>query len=260
MFGRVWNFLKPFFTPAAPVIEKRPPPDELSGRYVRSFLFLRLTIGFLGFALPLALVFIDWKAFNGDPVPRDSLSVYYYSGMREVFTVTLGTIAFFLFAYKITERNLDNTLSILAGLAGMLIPLCPTSPPTGLNPQPALTPLQELLSEKWTTRIHFGASAAFIALLGTVCWFFGRREGERTDPQGWVPRSFWKFWHSACAGAIGVAGVWILLTTKIFGHGPVYHGHPYWSLLLGEWIATWAFGLSWLAKGAELKYLFGFEG
>lgn len=259
MFRKVWRFLKPFFTPAAPVKEERPPPDELSGRYVRSFLFLRLTIGFLGIALPLALVLIDWAAFGGDPVPRDSLSVYYYSGMREVFTVTLGTIAFFLFAYKITERNLDNTLSVLAGLAGMLIPLCPTSPPEGLSPHPAPTPLQDLLTEKWTTRIHFGASAAFIALLGIVCWFFGRREGKRTDPQGRVPRSFWKFWHRACAGAIGGAGIWILLTVKIFGHGPVYEAHPYWSLLLGEWISCWAFGLSWFAKGAEIKYLFGFD-
>jgi len=25
-----------------------------------------------------------------------------------VFTVTIGTIAFFLFAYEITEKNLDN--------------------------------------------------------------------------------------------------------------------------------------------------------
>jgi hypothetical protein len=97
--------LKPFLEPAPPT-EERPKADEGAGRYIRSFLFLRLTIGFLGVTLPFTLVFFDWLAFSGDPVPRDSMSVYYYSGMREVFTVTLGTIAFFLFAYKITEKNL----------------------------------------------------------------------------------------------------------------------------------------------------------
>jgi hypothetical protein len=35
----------------------------------------------------------------------------------------------------------------------------------------------------------------------------------------------------------------------------IFHG-PYWSLLVGEAVSAAAFGASWLAKGAEWRYLF----
>src|SRR5205807_4376304 len=105
---------------------ERPPADSGAGRYVRSFLFERLVIGSLGVVLPVALVFLDWSLFEGNPVPRDSLSAYYYSGMREWFVLTIGTTGFFLIAYKITEKNLDNTLSIFGGACALLIPIFPT--------------------------------------------------------------------------------------------------------------------------------------
>lgn len=249
--------MKPFLEPAPPT-EERPKADEGAGRYIRSFLFLRLTIGFLGVTLPFTLVFFDWLAFSGDPVPRDSMSVYYYSGMREVFTVTLGTIAFFLFAYKITEKNLDNTLSIVAGFFGMAIPLFPTGRPKDMNPLPGLTALQQLIGEDWARYIHYGASAIFIASLGGICILFGRREAKRPDHGNHLPPRFWQGWHFVCAGAIGAAGIWILATTTFGHYGPLYDG-PYWSLFAGEGVAAVAFGASWFVKGAEIKYLLGHD-
>lgn len=53
-----------------------------------------------------------------------------------------------------------------------------------------------------------------------------------------------------------MAALWIIATTV--GKHPLIDG-PYWSLLLGEWVGTWAFGFSWFAKGAEIRYLFGFD-
>jgi len=165
------------------------------------------------------------------------MSIYYYSGLREVFTVTLGTIAFFLFAYKFTEKNLDNTLSIVAGLAGMTIPLFPTGRPRGVHPLPSLTPLQNLIGEDWTKYIHYGASAIFIASLGGICVLFGRRERKRPEHGNVLPARFWQGWHFVCAGAIVVAAIWIVVTTW-FAHG------PYWSLLVGEGVSAVAFGAS----------------
>jgi hypothetical protein len=46
------------------------------------------------------------------------------------------------------------------------------------------------------------------------------------------------------------AGIWIVFTLWIFQG-------PYWSLLVGEGVSAAAFGASWLAKGAEWRYLFG---
>ncbi|MGZ4314663.1 MAG: hypothetical protein ACXVRS_02395, partial [Gaiellaceae bacterium] len=111
---------------------------------------MRVVIGALGVAMPFLLVLIDKLAFHGDPFPRDSLSVYYYSGMREVFVVILASTGFFLIAYKITERNLDNTLSVVAGLAAITIPLFPTGRPSALVSSTPLTSLQKLIGEDWT--------------------------------------------------------------------------------------------------------------
>ena len=75
----------------------RPDPAERPGlaKYVRSYLVIRLGIGVLGIVLPLWLVFADWVAFHGDPHPRGSLSVYYYSGMRDIFVVIMSATGVF---------------------------------------------------------------------------------------------------------------------------------------------------------------------
>jgi len=256
-------WLKGFFVLAKPQ-ELRPDPQSGAGRYVRSFLVMRLFIGFIGVLLPFALVLIDHWAFHGYPWPRGSESIYYYSGMREVFTVSIGTIAFFMFAYKITERNLDNTLSFFAGVSGMLIPLFPTAPPALIqdgfhkptNPVPPdLTPLQKALTQPTTHTIHQVTSGAFIFFLGLTAVTFGIREGRRKKENRYdhpyFGPTFWRYYHFGCALAMVGAGVWIFITMK------VHHGHPYWGLLVGEGVCALAFGASWTAKGAEWRYLFG---
>ena len=258
---RLLTWLKGFFVLAKPE-ELRPDPHSAAGRYVRSFLAMRLVIGFIGMLLPLALVLIDHWWFDGYPWPRGSESIYYYSGMREVFTGCIGTIAFFMLVYKITERNLDNLLSILAGLSGLLIPLFPTAPPAMVqdgfhaptNPVPPdLTPLQKSLGQPTTHLIHQLASGAFIVFLGCAALTFGIREGRRTqryDHPRFGP-TFWRNYHFGCVLLMIAAGVWIFVTMKI------EHGHPYWGLLAGEWGCAFGFGASWTAKGAEWRYLFG---
>jgi len=179
------------------------------------------------------------------------MSVYYYSGMREVFTVTIGTMAFFLFTYRILEKNLDNTLSMIAGLAGMLIPLFPTGRPDALAEQFPLTDLQKLVTPDWTKYVHYGASAVFIGALGFVALLFGRREGERDDRRATLfSPTFWRWYHYTCAGAVGAAAAWIIATS-------FFIDAPYWSLLVGEAVASLAFGASWFAKGFEIQYLLG---
>jgi hypothetical protein len=229
-------------------VEPRPDPgaSPIEARYVRSFLVLRAAIGALGVALPVVLVLVDKLAFHGTPFPRNSLSAYYYSGMREWFVGTLAATGAFLVGYKVSERNLDNALSGVAGTAAALIALFPTGRP---SPGPPLTPLQDLLGETAVKIVHFSASGIFIGALGVLCVCFGIREGRRPRRPGTRPPEFWRLYHFACASAIGLAIVWIV-ATWIFGG-------PRWSLLLGEWVSAWAFGFSWLLKGLEIDTLLG---
>jgi hypothetical protein len=226
--------------------DDRPPAGSGAGRYIRSFLFERLVVGALGIILPFALVFIDWLVFHGHPVPRDSESAYYYSGMREWFTVCVGTCGFFFIAYRITERMLENTLSIFGGIAALLIAMFPTAR-THYEKHHGVkrTPLQKLFGEQNVSHVHLVSAIVFIIAIGGICVLFGLAV-KRGSPH-WI---FWRYFHFACAGVIGLALVWALAT---------FHSGPRWSTLVAEAACALAFGASWFAAGADFAYVLGKE-
>ena len=225
----------------------RPDPDTQKEElwYVRSFLWMRVGIGVLGVLLPLWLVFADRVAFDGSPFPRGSLSAYYYSGMRDVFVGILSATGVFLITYKISERNLDNLATLVAGVSAAFVPLFPTGRPS--HSLIALTPLQDLLGETAVKWIHFVASALFIGSLAVVTYYFGVREGKRPRRPATRSPTFWRWFHWVCAVFMVLAMIWIVVTLSV--------GWPPRALLIGEWVSAWAFGASWLMKGAELDTL-----
>lgn len=233
-----------------PVVETEPrptPSDPEKLRYLRSYLFMRAMIGAIGIALPIALVFFDGVMLDGEPFPRDSLSAYYYSGVRDLFVGALCATAVFLLTYKVVEKNLDNTLSLVAGLAVLGVALFPTGTPSD---DIAFSPLQDRLSEGLVEGIHFVSAAIFLVSLAVLCVFFGVREGKRPVQKG-QHRSpaFWRRYHWTCAGVIGASLIFILALAPA--------GQPSKTLLIGEAISVWAFGASWLMKGLELDILRG---
>ena len=244
--------LRGFFRPVTET-EPRPDPvtDPTGAAYVRSFLWLRVLIGIAGVLLPVVLVLVDWLWFNGSPVPRDSESAYYYSGVRDVFVGVLFATSAFLLVYKIGEVNLENLASVVAGISAGAIALFPTLPPTDdvRPPLPPPTPLQQELGITAVKAVHYAASGAFILMLIVLSIMFGIREGRRPRRPGKCSPAFWRAFHFGCSAAMVAGAIWIVATSGGAG--------PRWSLLLGEWVNGWAFGLSWLAKGAELDMLFG---
>ena len=157
---------------------------------------MRIAVGVLGVLLPLILVFGDQLAFHEDPFVRGSLSVYYFSGMRDEFVAILASTGIFLLTYKVAERNLDNAASLLSGFCAVLIALFPTGRPS--YSATGLTRLQEWLGETSVKVVHIGASAGFLVALAVVSFFFGLREGQRPPRQG--PRA-------RILGGRGLAGI-----------------------------------------------------
>jgi hypothetical protein len=227
-----------------PSAELRPrgvPEDPLKLLYVRSYLMLRLGIGMLGLALPIGMWLMDsflsrhWQG-------RGSISNYYYSGAREAFVGPLCAIAVFLVAHKVGEGNLDNLLTIGAGLFAAIVALCPTGRPSSDIP---LSPLQSRLGESLIQGVHYTAAILFLACLGGMCWMFGNVEGRRPPKTGKRSPQFWRHFHHGCAATIGLGLVLCLISllTK-------------WPRLFWpEALCVWAFGLSWTMKGAELDIL-----
>lgn len=72
--------------------------------------------------------------------------------------------------------------------------------------------------------------------------FFARDEGRREHRN-------WRGFHT-------VAAVLILAGAALAAFAGITGG-PDKGVLFGEWIAIWAFGASWLVKGAEWETLFG---
>jgi uncharacterized membrane protein len=209
---------------------------------------MRVGVGLLGVLLPLVLVFGDQLAFHEDPFVRGSLSVYYFSGMRDEFVAIMCATGIFLVTYKVAERNLDNAAGLVAGVCAVLIGLFPTGRPS--YSATGLTRLQEWLGEGSVRWVHFLASVGFLVALVAVSFFFGVREGQRRRRKGThFSPTFWRWFHWSCTIAMVLALVWIVVT--------MIAGWPYRSLLIGEWVSAWAFGLSWLTKGAEWDMLFG---
>lgn len=242
------------------VTAPRPLPDDLTGGprgsgtrgdalYLRSYLLMRTVIGFVGIALPVALLVGDAIFLRGGILPRGSLSAYYHSGMRDVFVGALCATAVFLVTYKVFEHSLDNTLSIVAGLAALGVALFPTGRPGGNG---ATTPLQEEMGEAAVAAVHYVCAVVFIASLAVISYFFGVRESKRTQQRpGHAARmspTFWRNFHYACAVVI-VLAIAAVAVTKLTGWLDEY------SLIYGETVAVVAFGLSWLAKGLELDVL-----
>ena len=228
-----------------PVLTTEPRPDPADRErtlYLRSYLVMRTAVGVLGIAMPFVIVLVDGLWLDGR-FPRDSLSAYYYSGVRDVFVGVLCATAVFLVTYKVVERNLDNFLSIVAGIAALVVALFPTGPPSDLVP---LTPLQMRLGETFVKTVHFAAAGVFILALGIICITFGVREGKRSDRNRRQQR-FWRRFHWGCATVIGLAVLFILVVDLGLGWDR--------ALLVGEVAAVWAFGASWLMKGLELDAL-----
>jgi hypothetical protein len=233
----------------------RPRPDTTDLLYTRSFLALRTFIGILGVALPLLVVFGDRLLFQGEPYgrnwPRGSVSVYYYSGLREVFVGTLAATGVFFIAYRVWERNLENLLSWVAGLAACAIALFPTKPPgpVGDDPPLVLSPLQHKFGVTTISTVHYVASAAFLIALAWISWQFGNRELDRGEREGQhLPPRFWHWFHRGCALVMGLALAWVVIAGR---------AHVPRATLIGEWVCAVVFGASWFFKGFEWDTLRG---
>lgn len=99
--------------------------DPLDSELIISFLTLRKAIGYIGIAMPI-VVRLGAYVFEGIP-SNESISAYYYTGMRDVFVGTLFAIGVFLFCYRGPDTQ-DNILTNLAGLSAIAIGLLPMDP------------------------------------------------------------------------------------------------------------------------------------
>jgi hypothetical protein len=192
-----------------------------------SYLTLRKAVGYLGLLLPFALLAGNWVIFSGSL--QQSVSDYYYTGMRGVLVGGLGVIGAFLLAYHGYDRW-DSLFTNAAGVGAVGVALFPTPPD---NPSTAASIVGDF---------HFAfGSVMFASLIVIALWLF-----RKTGPGGRTHVKQLRDTVYLISGlimlvALALAGI----VSLPFAAGLNSLNPVFWL----ETVAIAAFGVSWLVKG-----------
>jgi hypothetical protein len=231
--------------------------DKATNGLIINYMTLRRLIGWMGVCLPFVVYLGNWVIFThhvtacllpSDKVPY-SLSGYYYTHMRGVFTGTFLVIGVFLVAYN-GFGWVEQLITTLAGLAMIGVAIFPTSPSSTLQLDQAgvcgpvvpvgynSSPHQPLIG--W---LHMGCLAVLIITLTAMAWLF-----RHNQPGELVTRTARTVYLISAAGIL-VGGVGALVQN--FLPDSVKHETPW--LFWFEIVAILFFGLSWFVKGEAYK-------
>ncbi|MBY0478950.1 MAG: hypothetical protein K2Q24_14985 [Chitinophagaceae bacterium] len=212
---------------------------ERKGQYqLIPFLWLRRGIGFLGFVFPVVLVLGAWW-LGGCNVILGSISDYYHTRMGDVFVGVICVIGLFLFTYRGPDKA-DSIASNLACIFAMGIAFFPTD----------IKELHEttscLICKVDTFKfVHNIFAAAFFLVLTyfSLCLFTKTAKDDPPTAQKLKRNFVYKVCGYVMLSCIILIFVyWLFLKDlSILNNIPV--------IFIFEWIALWAFGISWIVKG-----------
>lgn len=204
-----------------------------------SYLSLRRTVGMLGIILP-AILMIGVYIFGHCYFVQQTISSYYFTIMGNVFVGIICSIAIFLLSYKGYEIK-DRIASAIAGICALGVAFFPTSVNTDTSC--ILVELQDNASR--ITAHYISASLFFISLAYMSICLFTKSSGIKTAQKQNRNKVY-----IACGVTILVAIVAIFIVQKSSYLFAILH--PYKIVFWLEWLALFAFGISWLTKGELL--------
>jgi len=203
---------------------------------------VRKAIGWLGILLPAAMI-IGNLIFSTCHSIQSSISHYYYTITGHWFVGILCAVAMFLISYK-GYNVIDNIVSSVAGFAAVFISFFPTNmrkevPVIIVNDGCLLFSLPE---NGIRNTIHYVSSGIFFCALAYMSIFlFTKCRGEKTKEKKIRNKVF------RTSGIIIICSIILIALYGFFGKSgdrlselkPVF---------LLEWLALFAFGVSWLVK------------
>lgn len=233
--------------------------DRPTNSIIIHYQTLRRLIGWMGVALPFVVYLGNWVFFThhvaaclwpSSKVPY-SLSGYYYTHMRGVFTGAFCAIGVFLTAYNGYGR-LEQVVTTVAGLAMIGIALSPTNPSPRLPADQAgtcgpLVPVVYNSSQHQTLigAVHQVCLIVLIVMLCVTAWLF------RSDRPGEPVTSRAKVLYLASAIGIAVGGVGAFIQNFLSDSVKAETPWLFWF----EMVAILCFGLAWFVKGEAHKPL-----
>ncbi|MDX1753719.1 MAG: hypothetical protein R3259_11065 [Salinimicrobium sediminis] len=203
---------------------------------------IRRVIGYLGFALPILLVGLSFIPFFKTEV-QPSISDYYYTNLRDIFTGTLAAVGLFMISYKghwnASLLKNDQLLTNIAGIMAVGVSLVPVAPETEPPHIFTLFPYQF----SWLGWLHYIFAALLFlafALISINVFTIGQNKAEDIPVSTFNENHIYIF----CGSAIIVLMVLIPVSE-------VYYLFNYSTLIL-EALILFFFGTAWLIKGRAL--------
>jgi hypothetical protein len=194
---------------------------------IHSYLSLRKAVGWIGILLPFVLVF-GHIIFFGGKRPLTNMSVYYHTGMRDLFVGAVCAIALFLFFYRGYDRW-DDISANLAGFFALGVAFFPTVKEGPYD---------------WMAYVHFYSAACFLVILALISIFlFTRADVHPTE----MKRKR-NLVYQAC-GIIMLTALAAIEVFFLFFDGT---NSDTSFVLIAETVTLVAFGISWLTKGGTL--------
>lgn len=209
---------------------------------VNTYRRIRKAIGILGIALPFVLITFSMIPLFPTQV-QPSISDYYYTNLRELFTGCLCAVGLFLIRYQ-GHRNPnffknDSKLTNIAGALAFGVALMPTSPP---NCEAKIYSIIPYCDDRlgW---LHYGFAAVFfltIAIIAINVFTIGQIENSQLDKSILNENNIYK--------TCGALMLLFLILTPICAHYQCFTN----STLVFESLMLIAFGIAWLIKGRVL--------
>jgi hypothetical protein len=191
---------------------------------IYSYIALRNTIGWIGILLPFVMMLGGFLIF-GENITLCNISMYYYTGMRDVYVGAMCAVGLFLFFYRGYDKW-DDWAGNIAGFCAFCIAWFPT---TKIGPQ------------NLAGNIHFYAAAIFFLVLACFSLLLFTRQGENPTKQKLKRNKIY-----ICCGLVML--VCIIAVRIYFSFlKEIYPFSPF--VFWNETVALVAFGISWLTKG-----------
>jgi magnesium-transporting ATPase (P-type) len=191
---------------------------------IYSYMTLRKAVGWIGILLPFVLMLGVLLVFKGDII-LNTISLYYYSGMRDVFVGAICSIALFLFFYKGYDKW-DNRAASLAGFFAVGIALFPTVEQKPYN---------------WVAIVHFICATSFFLILSGYSMFIFTRKEHSPSKRKLIRNKI----YIICGLVMIACLVAIMVFFIFFEIDNPQSSFVFWA----ETLALVAFGVSWLTKG-----------
>lgn len=196
----------------------------------------------MGIALPVLLVGLSFIPFFKTEV-QSSISDYYYTNLRDIFTGTLAAAGLFMICYKgHGNRSIwknDQLLTNVAGLMAVGVALVPVASEVLPDEFPTLIPY----NYSWLGELHYTFAAllfGIFALLAINVFTIGQNQAPNIPVSTFNENHIYRF----CGGAIIVLMILVPVSVE-------YKLFPYSTLIL-EALALFFFGAAWLIKGRAL--------